>query len=566
MNYFRKCDCNSLNKYINKYIYIYGWIDDKRYINNNCYFIEIRDFYGKIQINFNKKNINNNSIFYILKKIKNESCVKIYGFLKNRPIDKINYEKLNGDLEIIATNILVINYSDEIPININNFSEKNKLKFRYLYLRKNLNLIKIRSYITYEIHKFMNKNKFINIETPILSKYLPEGARNYIVNSRIYENKYYSLSQSPQIFKQILMMSGVNKYYQIARCFRNEDLRSDRQPEFTQLDIEVSFLKSNYIIYISEKLIKFLFKKINNINIEKIKKIKFKDSIIKYGTDKPDLRNFIELFYINEIFRINKDINKFINKKIFNKKNKIISFFNLPNININYYKILENFNFKNINFFITNKNKISKFLNKIFNNLFKLNLLKINNNTKYDIFIILIGDKDEIYKNLLNIRNSLFKEIKMYINNVKTSLIWITNFPMFKEVNNKIECNHHPFTLPKTINNIYNINNKKKILSILSNSYDLVLNGFEIASGSERINNKNIQNTIFDIINVNKNNEFNFFLEALKYGTPNHSGIAFGLDRLIMLLNNLDNIKEIIPFPKTSSFKDIMTDSPNKIF
>ncbi|BBA84787.1 aspartate--tRNA ligase [endosymbiont of Pachyrhynchus infernalis] len=552
--------CKDINNlFINKKIILNGWIYNKK-ILKNIIFINLRDSSGEIQLVCYKNNIN----FDKISKLKCESCIKVCGFVKHKKLLFINKNIYNNfEIEIKYINLLCD--SNSLPIDFNsNLSEYQKLKFRYLYLRnkKPSNLIKIKSEINWYVHKFMRKNNFLNIETPILSKrFIHEGSKNYIVSSRKYNNKYYSLSQSPQLFKQILMISGFDKYYQIAKCFRDEDLRSDRQPEFTQIDFEVSFKYENYIYNITEKLIKYIFKQILNINIDnKFKKITFKESINKFGTDKPDLRSLLEIIHINNLLNVDN-------------LSYMFDIIHIPNgiyiKNINNYII--NFNLNN-NLFILNFNKFKYFLNylnlNINNILYEKIIFYLNKNTiniNNDLILIYIIDKN-LYS--IEIISKIRTYIGIQLSVEKFSFIWITDFPMFKLNNGNIESMHHPFSSPKK-NNINKINKlyiNKNINSLLSRSYDLVINGYEVASGSVRINNRKTQELIFDLLNISKIDQkkyFGFFLDALSYGAPPHSGIAIGLDRLTMLITNINNIKDIIAFPKTSSAYDLLMDFPN---
>ncbi|QTJ62901.1 aspartate--tRNA ligase [Candidatus Nardonella dryophthoridicola] len=543
----------NLNLYINKKIKIKGWINNINFFKkSNIIFINLKDNYGNIQIVitnnfFDKKKINT------IKKYKIYYLLEIIGIVKNKKIKKPNSNE--NEYEIIACNIFLINKSKKLPININkNFSDINKIKYRYLYFRQNKNLfnnILKRSELLFLINKFMNKNEFINIETPIISKNISEGSKNFNIISNTYKKyKKYSLSQSPQIFKQLLIISGFNKYYQISKCFRDEDIRSNRQPEFTQLDIESSIVDNNFILKISEKLIKYIWNKINNVKINNFKYIKYKDSIRMYGTDKPNINNYLTLYNIkDDIYnKINEEENLFfiniLNNHCCYIKNKIkkiikynfIKFEDLLNIII---KKIKN-NYTNIE-----KKEILNKLNKIKNN-------KINS----DIYFI-TKDKNIIYY-INELRNIIWENTN--INNNDINPIWVLNFPMFEINKEKLKCVNHPFTMPIIKKEDIENNIIKNPLNIYSKSYDLVINGIEIASGTERINDHKLQKIIFNTLKININKqkkEFGFFLESLKYGTPKHNGIAFGLDRIMMLLTNEKDIKNVIAFPKTNNLLDI---------
>ncbi|WOX79220.1 aspartate--tRNA ligase [Candidatus Shikimatogenerans bostrichidophilus] len=546
---YRTHNCGELNiNDINKKVLLSGWVQNIRKFSK-YYFIDLRDFYGITQLFINKK--------YIFFKIKNEYIIKVKGIVNERI--KKNLLLSTGKIEVKVNKINLINKSKRLPFNIENKPKVSKiirLKYRYLDIRRHdikYNLI-FKSLIINKIRNFFLKNKFLDLETPFLVKSTPEGAREFIIPSRNYKGFFYSLPQSPQIFKQLLMIGGIDKYFQIVKCFRDEDLRKDRQPEFLQLDIEMSFInKSKYIINIIEKLIKYLVKNFYNQKIINFKIIKYNKAIKYYNTDKPDLTN--------KIYKININKKNIINKK-YNNYN-ILSFI-LPNfLNIKSVKIKDIINIINIKikklFIIYNKNnKNNKFFKN--NNIIK-KIIKKYFFSEYDILIILLHNKKNLNCNKrLNKINKLLLNSK-YKKNILIP-IWIINYPLFKYdiKNNKYYSFHHPFTSPK-------ITNKLSYKS-LSKAYDLIINGIEIGSGSIRINNKKLQKKVFYLLNLNKKDikhNFDYFLNALDYGTPPHGGIGIGIDRLILLLLNKQDITDIIPFPKNYYNKDIMLNSPSKI-
>lgn len=566
--------CGKINKlHIGKEIKLCGWVDCFRNLGK-LIFINIRDKEGIIQVFFKSNNI---KIFKIASKLRNEFCVQIKGIVYSRPSKQINKNIITGEIEVLATSLNIINKSNILPIDINiKNKEEQSLKFRYLNLRKDIMIkrFKIRNKILNFVNYFMKKENFINIETPILSKLTSEGARSYLIPSRLYKNKFYALPQSPQLFKQLLMISGFDRYYQIVKCFRDEDLRSDRQPEFTQIDSEISFADEKKVKNIIERLIRSLWYEIKNINLGHFKQITYKEAIRRFGSDKPDLRNKLELIDIDNLikktkFRVFNNINNYkdyriivlhvpggikIKKKQINKYLEYIKTYGikiLPWIKINKCSL------KNINI----ERSTPKFLEK---KIIKKIILKIGALNKDILFFG--ADKNEIISNAFGaLRIKIGLDLK--ITNTKIYIpIWINDFPMFKKnKNGKLISMHHPFTAPKNIN-IKILKNKPK--SVMANSYDMVINGYEIGSGSVRINNSKIQKLILDILKIDKNkknNKFKFFLNALKYGTPPHAGMALGLDRIVMLLTNTKNIKNVIAFPKNSTAIDLMTNSPDKI-
>lgn len=556
--------CGEINiSHVGKKVKLCGWVD--RYRNlGNLIFIDIRDREGTVQVLFDNQYPN---IFKIANELRNEYCIQIMGDVRIRK--NINPKKKNGNVEVLANELFIINASLPLPLNFQNNNEESKLKYRYLDLRRLeiQNIIKLRAEVNSIIRDFLKKNGFIEIETPVLTKSTPEGARDYLVPSRINKKKFYALPQSPQIFKQLLMISGFDRYYQIVKCFRDEDLRTDRQPEFTQIDIEASFITSDKVRNIIEKLIRTIWLKIKGIDIGKFKKITFSEAMNRYCSDKPDLRNKLEIIDITNLLKnINFTLFKIdnITKVALIKKKQIVV---LSNQQIkNYYKIIKKFGITNffyikVNFIKNNKYYFQTPLSDKINKNIIEKILYYAKAESNDIVFFSYGNIKIINQAFNALRIEMGKDI---INENNWEPLWIVDFPMFGlNKDNTLNSIHHPFTAPKnsTIEQI-----SLNPTNIVSDSYDLVINGYEIGGGSVRINNIKMQEKIFNLLGMNKteqNQKFGFFLESLKYGTPPHAGLALGLDRIIMLLVGAKNIKDVIAFPKTNSGSCLMTDAPD---
>ncbi|MFP7699497.1 MAG: aspartate--tRNA ligase [Candidatus Phytoplasma pyri] len=546
-------------KNIGEKVYLKGWISNKR-ILGKMIFLNLRDFTGSIQLIVKSDHFQYQQILCL----KIETVVEIKGLV----IERINKNKtsIKNDIEVLITELFILSQAQNLPFSINENSieslEEIRLKYRYLDLRRNemKSFLIIRHNITQIIRKNLLINDFLELETPLLSKSTPEGARDYLVPSRLYSGKFYALPQSPQIFKQLYMISGFERYFQIARCFRDEDLRSDRQPEFTQIDIEASFLTKKNIMNLIENIMIDLFQKIWHKNLSApFLTLTYEQAINTYGTDKPDLR--FELPIENIDCYLKKE---FIKKDIFNggirgiKVKKNFLKVNLTNKIINKYKSILKEKY-NLNLFTLKKENqiINGFLSQYIDDSSFLNEDEI-----FFYFHDVLKNQLYINKALGFIRNQLAQDLNLIDYN-KESLLWIIDFPLleFDVKTNRYYSTHHPFTAPKDIS-IF----KKNPIKSLAQSYDLVWNGYEIGGGSLRINDYNIQQLMFKNLGFTDSEiekKFGFFVEALKYGTPPHGGIALGLDRLSMLFNKTNNIRNVIGFPKTQGAKDLMLETPD---
>ena len=558
--------CSKIDKkYLDKIIEVNGWIKNIRKLGS-LLFIELTDYTDEIQVVVNETNPEFNKAYSLTK----QTTVKIKGKLVSRKSP--NNSIKNGDLEIELDTLTIYSPAKTLPIGIGeneNISENIRLKYRYLDLRRKSlqNNLRTRSKIVNSFREFLTKNNFTEIETPYLSKSTPEGARDFLVPTRNRPNCFYALPQSPQIYKQLLMIAGMQKYFQVARCFRDEDLRADRQPEFTQLDIEASFINEKDIQKYIEKMFKYTFKKVLNIDLKiPFERIDYSIAMNKYGSDKPDLRYDLCLNEGNDDFKqtncqilqnalkANQTIKYLIIDHFFNNEQaESLRKYAKDNGAIN-LMIIE---YKNNTIEGKFKNVLEQsIVNKIFSKH------KLNNGT-----ILLIAGKLDIVNQSLGAVRTVAARYAQIINEKLFKFAWVVNWNLyeFSEQENRFVAAHHPFTspAPKFINNF-----EKKMEVAKARSYDIVLNGYEVGGGSIRINDPSVQRRMFKSLGLSDEeieSKFGFIINALSYGTPPHGGIAIGLDRLIMLITNSNTIRDVIAFPKDSSNVDQMMVTPHAI-
>lgn len=549
-------------------VILYGWVQKKRNLGG-LVFIDLRDRSGIIQIVVRPENEN----YELASSLKNESVIEVTGKIVKR--ESVNNKIPTGEIEVETSSLKLINSSIDIPFEITDDTtalEDTRLKYRYLDIRRSeiKNKLITRSKITMAIREFLDSKGFIEVETPVLCKSTPEGARDYLVPSRVNKGKFYALPQSPQLFKQLLMVGGIEKYFQIAKCFRDEDLRADRQPEFTQVDMEMSFVNEEDVMNVSEELIAYVFKKIKNIDIKlPLLKMKYNDAMKDYGSDKPDLRFDMKINDITDIFS-NTSFEMFKNTI---SDGGIINAIVVKNAADKYSR-------KNLDtltdFVKTYKAKglaYIKYNEEVTGSIVKVMTEKEINDIKdkldiqnNDLVLIISGFYNVVKVALGALRCKLAKDLGL-INKDDYKFLWVTDFPSFEwsEEENRFMACHHPFTAPKDSDVDKLLTDKA---NCYSKAYDMVINGYEAGGGSIRIHDQEIQKKMFEALELTDEQireKFGFFVDALKYGTPPHGGLAFGLDRLVMLLTNTENIRDVIAFPKTASANCLMSECPNVV-
>ena len=551
-----------------------GWVHRRR-DHGGVIFIDLRDREGLVQVVFNPEK---KEIFTEAERIRSEYVLSVKGMVRIRPDGTKNPNMKTGEIEIIASELNTLNDSLTPPFHHDeNASEEVRLKYRYLDLRREsmLHNLRLRHRVTQALREFLDKNGFVDIETPMLTRATPEGARDYIVPSRTHQGKFFALPQSPQIFKQLLMMSGFDRYYQIVRCFRDEDLRADRQPEFTQLDIEMSFVDQQSVMNKMQDLIRYVFDQVMNISLPEVFPVMpYSEAMRRFGSDKPDLRIPMELVDLS-------DIMKEVEFKVFSgpakDKDGRVAALAVPGGSSlsrkeidDYTSFVARYGAKGLAYIkiedISKKkdgmqSPILKFLpDEVIDEL--VNRVDIN-----DGDIIFFGaDKESIVNDALGaLRVRIGKDLNLLEEGWQP--LWVTDFPMFEKDKNSNNWTslHHPFTAPSIDDTVELENNPGKVLS---KAYDMVLNGSEIGGGSIRIHNKKMQAKVFQLLNISDaeaQEKFGFLLQALEYGCPPHGGIAFGLDRIIMLLSGAESIRDVIAFPKTQTASCPLTDAPGEV-
>ncbi|MCC4831983.1 aspartate--tRNA ligase [Shewanella sp. 1_MG-2023] len=563
--------CGDVNKsHLGQEVTLVGWVNRSRDLGG-VIFLDLRDREGIVQVVYDP---DLEDVFKVASSLRGEFCVQVKGLVRARPDSQINAQMKTGEIEVLGQALTIINASAPLPLSMDNHqnnSEEQRLKYRYLDLRRPemADRIVFRSKVTSAVRRFLDDSGFLDIETPILTKATPEGARDYLVPSRTYKGQFFALPQSPQLFKQLLMMSGFDRYYQIVKCFRDEDLRADRQPEFTQIDIETSFMSAEQVMEKTETMVRGLFNELMNVDLGEFPRMSYAEAMTRYGSDKPDLRNPLELVDVADLV---KDVEFAVFSGPANDEEGRVAALRIPTgaslsrkqID-NYTKYAGIYGAKGLAWMKINdlsagiegiQSPVLKFLNEDI-----VNQIIARTNAETGDIILFGADKANVVAEAMGaLRLKAGEDFELLEGEWRP--MWVVDFPMFEKINGGYHAVHHPFTAPRGVTAEELEANPG---AAISDAYDMVLNGCELGGGSVRIHNADMQSAVFRILGIDDkeaNEKFGFLLEALRYGTPPHAGLAFGLDRIIMLMTGASSIRDVMAFPKTTTAACPLTNAP----